>query len=64
MHSSALMALTDLMLLLWQWRHDEHVAMFTSAGVSAIVVVAMAGSIIVSSIMEPLDVLFCADGVD
>ncbi len=41
-----------------------HAAMFTSAGVSAIVVVAMAGSVVVSSIMEPLDVLFCADGVD
>ncbi len=41
-----------------------HTAMFTSAGVSAIIVVAMAGSVIVSSIMEPLDVLFCTDGVN
>ncbi len=41
-----------------------HAAMFTSAGVSAIVVMAMAGSVIISSIMEPLDVLFCADGVN
>ncbi len=40
-----------------------HAAMFTSAGISAIVVVAMAGSVVVSSIMEPLDVLFCADGI-
>ncbi len=41
-----------------------HAAMFTSAGVSTIVVVAMAGSVVVSSIMEPLDVLFCVDGVN
>ncbi len=41
-----------------------HAAMFTSAGVSAIVVVAMAGSVVVSSIIEPLDVLFWADGID
>ncbi len=40
-----------------------HAAMFTSTGISAIVVVAMAGSVIVSSIMEPLDVLICADGI-
>ncbi len=41
-----------------------HAAMFTSVGVSAIIVMAMAESVVVSSIMEPLDVLFCTDGVD
>ncbi len=40
-----------------------HAAMFTSAGVSAIIVMAMAGSIVISSIVELLDVLFCADGI-
>ncbi len=40
-----------------------HAAMLTPAVVSAIVVMVMAGSAVVSSIMEPLDALFC-DGVD
>ncbi len=41
-----------------------HAAMLTPAVVSAIVIVVMAGSTIVSSIMEPLNALFCVDGVD
>ncbi len=41
-----------------------HAAMLTPAVVSAIVVVVMAGSAVVSSIMEPLDALFCVDGID
>ncbi len=41
-----------------------HAAMLTPAVVLAIVVVVMAGSAVVSSIMEPLDALFCVDGVD
>ncbi len=41
-----------------------HAAMLMPVVVSAIVVVVMAGSAIISSIMEPLDALFCIDGVD
>ncbi len=41
-----------------------HTAMLTPAVVLAIVVVVMAGSAVISSIMEPLDALFCFDGVD
>ncbi len=41
-----------------------HAAMMMPAVVLAIVVVVMAGSAVVSSIMEPLDALFCVDGVD
>ncbi len=41
-----------------------HAAMLTPAVVLAIVVMVMAGSAVVSSIMEPLDALFCIDGVD
>ncbi len=41
-----------------------HAAMLTPAVVLAIVVVVMARSAIVSSIMETLNALFCVDGVD
>ncbi len=41
-----------------------HASMLMPAVISAIVVVVMAGSAVVSSIMEPLDALFCIDGVD
>ncbi len=41
-----------------------HAAMLTPAVVLAIVVMVMPGSTIVSSIMEPLDALFCIDGID
>ncbi len=41
-----------------------HAAMLTPAVVSAIVIVVMARSAIVSSIMELLDALFCIDCVD
>ncbi len=41
-----------------------HAAMLTPAVVLAMVIVVMAGSAVVSSIMEPLDALFCVDGVD
>ncbi len=41
-----------------------HAAMLTPAVISAIIVVVMARSSIVSSIVEPLNALFCVDGVD
>ncbi len=41
-----------------------HAAMLTPTVVLAIVVVVMARSAVVSSIMEPLNALFCIDGVD
>ncbi len=41
-----------------------HAAMLTPAVILSIVIVVMAGSAVVSSIMEPLDALFCVDGVD
>ncbi len=39
-------------------------AMLTPTVVLAIVVVVMPRSAVISSIMEPLDVLFCVDGID
>ncbi len=41
-----------------------HAAMLMPAVVSAIVVMVMAGSAVLSSILEPLDALFCIDGID
>ncbi len=41
-----------------------HAAMLTPTVILAIVVVVMAGSAVVSSIMELLNALFCIDGVD
>ncbi len=41
-----------------------HAAMLTPAVISAIVVMVMARSAVISSIMEPLDALFCVDGID